>query len=212
MSSMQSPVPHPSTPDPIEIAGFRLEDRPNLHGFTGPRCPARCARFINAKSAEREAQVLECLQGEACQLKNVSRNSDGRVATVHAFIDRQESGAVLHELDKIGVGTAFGKVAMVPLMLLKPLPKTGDIMESSGAAGWIAALGLATNSTVMIVASMLISPLMGPILAACFATNVRDTGLIKKGILVELLGVGITFMVGLMAGVLSSIWHHIPDN
>ena len=36
------------------------------------------------------------------------------------------------------------------------------------AAGFMAAVGLACNSSVVVVASMLVSPLMGPILGIAF--------------------------------------------
>lgn len=41
------------------------------------------------------------------------------------------------------------------------------------SAGLLAGLGLAANNTVVIVASMLVSPLMGPILGAtwCISSN-----------------------------------------
>ncbi|GIL74932.1 hypothetical protein Vretifemale_4796 [Volvox reticuliferus] len=131
----------------------------------------------------------------------------------------QEAGIVLHELDKVGCGAAYGKVAMLPIQLLKPLPNVRDRhrhllslvskkawhlrgrmateeiytgVESGSdlsfdylafvvVAGLIAAVGLATNSSVMIVASMLVSPLMGPILAFSFGTSASDPYLMWKG-------------------------------
>lgn len=35
----------------------------------------------------------------------------------------QEVGYVLNALDKVGCGTAYGKVAVLPVLLLKPLPR-----------------------------------------------------------------------------------------
>ncbi len=67
-------------------------------------------------------------------------------------------------------------------------------------AGWIAAVGLATNNAVMIVSSMLVSPLMGPILGFTFGTIVRDRALFMRGMLSELVGLFVTFMVGFVAG------------
>eukprot|EP00951_Prasinocladus_malaysianus_P030593 scaffold288912_cov47-Prasinocladus_malaysianus.AAC.1 len=117
----------------------------------------------------------------------------------------------MHELDKIGCGSAYGRIALTPVEVLKPLPKSrvfskanlgaedkekakeaakdnstvearlaieeiySDIEGQSNITfdyiafiiigSVIAGLGLATNNTVMILASMLVSPLMGPILA-----------------------------------------------
>ena len=49
-------------------------------------------------------------------------------------------------------------------------------------ASFIALLGLLMDSSVVIVASMLVSPVMGPILAIIFGCIVADTNLRNKGI------------------------------
>ena len=50
---------------------------------------------------------------------------------------------------------------------------TADFMWGLACAGIIAAVGLFTNSSVMLVAAMLISPMMGPILAMTFAMAIK---------------------------------------
>ncbi|KAG2454156.1 hypothetical protein HYH02_001192 [Chlamydomonas schloesseri] len=159
-----------------------------------------------------------------------------------------ESGIVLHELDKVGCGAAYGKVAMLAVHLLKPLPNMRDrhltelVKErttwrlqgrmateeiytnvASGTdlsfdyvaftvvAAVIAGIGLATNNTVMIVASMLVSPLMGPILAISFGTSVKDWYLLSKGMLAEVVGVAVTFVTGLVIGFICCAWTN-PSN
>eukprot|EP00798_Chlamydomonas_sp_ICE-L_P001384 gene1384-32752_t len=244
--------------------------------------------------ADREAEVLECLQDE-CKLKNVSRQSDGVVAEIKVFVDKPVAGKCLHKLDLIGVGSAYGKVSMLPVLLHKPIPRVGDKFEdhieylgssdtwnvrgrvedkfedhieslgSSEAwnvrgrvgdkfedhieylgssetwnvrgrlsieemytnisepvssvfdyvvlctvAGWISAVGLATNSSVMIVASMLISPIMGPILMFCFGTSIQDYALIKRGIMLETIGVLVCFFAGIIAGFFCAAWIGVP--
>mmetsp|Transcript_12979 Transcript_12979/g.40978 ORF Transcript_12979/g.40978 Transcript_12979/m.40978 type:complete len:174 (-) Transcript_12979:76-597(-) len=77
-----------------------------------------------------------------------------------------------------------------------------DFVAFIVVASLVAGLGLATNNTVMIVASMLVSPLMSPILAFTFGTAVRDLALIKRGVYVEIVGVIVTFMVGMFVGVI----------
>ncbi|XP_071451791.1 uncharacterized protein [Hetaerina americana] len=67
-------------------------------------------------------------------------------------------------------------------------------------AGMVAAMGLVENSSVTLVASMLISPLMGPILAGTFGTVVQDKQLQKIGLLNELLGLASCIMVGFLYG------------
>lgn len=65
----------------------------------------------------------------------------------------------------------------------------------------IAAMGLVSNSSVAVVASMLVSPLMGPILGIAFgfsrwkdsrkATIVHDWHLLRKSLLSEIIGIGV---------------------
>ena len=52
-------------------------------------------------------------------------------------------------------------------------------------ASIIAFVGLVENSSVILVASMLVSPLMGPILAGVFGAVIRDRHLTMKGIIHE---------------------------
>ena len=53
-------------------------------------------------------------------------------------------------------------------------------------AGAIAFMGLLEDSSVVLVASMLVSPLMGPILAGVFGTVIRDASLRNQGVRHEL--------------------------
>lgn len=78
----------------------------------------------------------------------------------------------------------------------------GLIMVASAIAG----LGLATNNTVMIVASMLLSPLMNPILGFTLGAVMRDNYLVRVGIRAELGGLIATIFVGLCVGILFSPW------
>lgn len=66
----------------------------------------------------------------------------------------------------------------------------------------IAGVGLVENSTVSIVASMLISPLMGPILAGTFGAVIHDRKLQIIGVRNELLGLFLTVLVGFVIGLI----------
>jgi uncharacterized hydrophobic protein (TIGR00271 family) len=63
-------------------------------------------------------------------------------------------------------------------------------------ASVLAGIGLATNSSVITVASMLVSPLMAPIVGLTFGASVRDKKLVKKGLVAEALGVFVCFLSG----------------
>lgn len=69
-------------------------------------------------------------------------------------------------------------------------------------AAWIAGFGLATDSSTVVIASMLVSPLMGPCMGFTFGTMLREWPLVLRSLLNEclslLLCVFIGFLVGLM--------------
>ncbi|XP_064486468.1 uncharacterized protein LOC135398867 [Ornithodoros turicata] len=76
-------------------------------------------------------------------------------------------------------------------------------------AGMIAALGLMDNSVVSIIAAMLVSPLMGPIMAITFGIRIRDRSLIKVGLRTELLGLFLCLTFGFFFGIIMSYWGDI---
>ena len=64
----------------------------------------------------------------------------------------------------------------------------------------ISGVGLITDSAVTVVASMLVSPLMGPILCIAFGLTVSDSTMMRRGLRNEIVGVGICFGMGLLFG------------
>eukprot|EP00941_MAST-03F_sp_MAST-3F-sp1_P002072 g2072.t1 len=67
-------------------------------------------------------------------------------------------------------------------------------------ASIIASVGLATDSAVMVVASMLISPLMGPILATCFGAASSDSSMFFSGLKNEFIAFLIVLVCGFLLG------------
>ncbi|KAH8249033.1 hypothetical protein KR032_005328 [Drosophila birchii] len=68
------------------------------------------------------------------------------------------------------------------------------------SAAVLASFGLVENSTIFLASSMLISPLMGPIIAAIFGTVIQDRSLRKLGMLNELIGILMATLVGFLFG------------
>ncbi|KAL1420490.1 hypothetical protein MTO96_024308 [Rhipicephalus appendiculatus] len=87
---------------------------------------------------------------------------------------------------------------------------TFDFVAFIILAGMIAALGLMDNNVVSIIAAMLVSPLMGPIMAITFGIIVRDTALTKLGLKTELIGLFICLFFGFFFGLLNAFWGDIP--
>ncbi|CAF3710169.1 unnamed protein product [Adineta steineri] len=71
-------------------------------------------------------------------------------------------------------------------------------------ASMLAAFGLLENSTVIIVASMLVSPLMNPILGIVFGLSVREHSLWKRGFRNELIGLIICITCGFIIGLFTT--------
>ncbi|XP_030760170.1 uncharacterized protein LOC115885405 [Sitophilus oryzae] len=64
----------------------------------------------------------------------------------------------------------------------------------------LCALGLVENDKICMLSSMLISPMMGPVMAGTFGTVIRDKHLQKIGVRNELIGLGIATLVGFCYG------------
>jgi len=69
-------------------------------------------------------------------------------------------------------------------------------------ASIIASVGLLTNSAVVVLSAMLISPLMGPILSGAFALAIRDRRLLQQAVLAECRAAIATFFCGAVCALL----------
>ena len=76
-------------------------------------------------------------------------------------------------------------------------------------AGIIASFGLVENSTLILTACMLISPLMMPILAATFGTIIKDHKLQFWGLWNEIIGIILCIVVGYFFGIIVCITDYI---
>lgn len=64
----------------------------------------------------------------------------------------------------------------------------------------LASFGLVENSTIFLASSMLISPLMGPIIAAIFGTVIKEPSLRRQGMCNEIIGILLATFVGFLFG------------
>lgn len=69
-------------------------------------------------------------------------------------------------------------------------------------ASILASFGLVENSTLFLAASMLISPLMGPILAATFGSVIKDSKLHYWGLMNEFIGIFLCIFCGFLFGLI----------
>lgn len=77
---------------------------------------------------------------------------------------------------------------------------TFDFVSMLCVASILAAFGLIEDSTLFLIASMLISPLMGPIIAGIFGTVIKERSLQLMGLKNEMIGISLTTSVGFLFG------------
>eukprot|EP00981_Chlorochromonas_danica_P005346 scaffold1083_cov165-Ochromonas_danica.AAC.2 len=87
---------------------------------------------------------------------------------------------------------------------------TFNFIAQLAMASLIAGAGLLGNSATTVIASMLVSPLMGPILSITFGLSIGDKRTIRKGVRNELVGIAISLITGLIMGFFASLYYH-PD-
>ncbi|XP_052893238.1 uncharacterized protein LOC128300999 [Anopheles moucheti] len=77
-----------------------------------------------------------------------------------------------------------------------------DFVSMLAVASILAAFGLVEDSSVFLIASMLVSPLMGPIIAVIFGTVVKERTLQLIGLKNEIIGIMLTVSVGFIFGLI----------
>ena len=77
---------------------------------------------------------------------------------------------------------------------------TFDFLAMTTIAAVIAGSGLVGDSGTTVVASMLVSPLMGPLLCVTFGIASKNSDMIKRGLVNKLTGSAICFAVGCIIG------------
>lgn len=83
---------------------------------------------------------------------------------------------------------------------------TADYIVFTVCAGIISAVGLGRDDFVATVASMLVSPLMGPILGITFGFWENDVQLVLRSLRNEFIGLVLCIVVGLITGLVVAEW------
>ncbi len=128
---------------------------------------------------------------------------------------------IINELSKLGVGVAFGRIHVSSIDVVLPAPKPSEktetristqellssvIQPSKPTRNYIlfvvlssvlATLGLIGNNAVVLIASMLIAPFLGPVLGISLGIVLLDKKLIKNGLTAIIVG----FIISIIAGI-----------
>ena len=67
-------------------------------------------------------------------------------------------------------------------------------------ASVLAALGIVSNNSTTIIASMLVSPIMGPVVAMAYGTTIFDWRMIRVGLVTELVTLVLCIVIGAIIG------------
>jgi Domain of unknown function (DUF389) len=65
-------------------------------------------------------------------------------------------------------------------------------------ASILAGLGLVSNSSATIIASMLVSPLMGPVVGLAYGSTIHDWKLVRKSLIVEFISLFFCIVMGML--------------
>eukprot|EP01083_Nonionella_stella_P007309 21135_1 len=128
-------------------------------------------------------------------------NTDTNVASNGGFYESIHSRMVVKQVvERIMNSSAF----------------TFDYLLLLISASLIAVGGLATNNSVIIVASMLVSPLMGPVVAFTFGVTLKQRKMVDLGLKNELLSmlicIGTGFVFGYLYAVFTMNRNHWPTD
>lgn len=142
-------------------------------------------------------------------------------------VDDFQTNILLEELRAVGIGTAYGEIAVHPISLLissekivSNIPRTtginrdevfanlsglstlsGEFLLLTFLAAILAGVGLINNSSVVIISSMIVAPLLGPIaITSLGLLSLQTTPLIRKGIIAEIIGILLTIITGGVVG------------
>ncbi|XP_040161850.1 uncharacterized protein LOC120899743 [Anopheles arabiensis] len=123
-----------------------------------------------------------------------------------------EDGAKAGEMNKNNDGSAWNtflstvrarlNVAQIVEEVKHDAQVSFDFVSMLAVASILAAFGLVEDSSVFLIASMLISPLMGPIIAVIFGTVVKERTLQLIGLKNEIIGIMLTVTVGFIFGLI----------
>ncbi|GAB5353239.1 hypothetical protein AAMO2058_000020300 [Amorphochlora amoebiformis] len=189
------------------------------------------ANVVEVNVPEKIKELLEELKIEEASFVRDDDEEGGHhiLITVPLLPDR---GYLLREkLLEIGVGAYYGTLAILPIevyrsaksrdglsVLVRPEVEKVvrnaklsakidfDFLALTVVASILAGAGLATNNTVIIVASMLVSPLMGPIVSFTFGTVVSDWTMVLEALISETVAFMFCFLSGVAVGIGFSNW------
>ena len=78
-------------------------------------------------------------------------------------------------------------------------------------SGIVATLGMVRDNVAVIIGAMVIAPLLGPNVALAFGATVGDTMLIRKTLVTNLVGIGLSLLLAALCGMILTIDPETPE-
>jgi len=148
-------------------------------------------------------------------------------ATICVVVKTEHTSTILEELKGIGVGTIFGKIVVSPVALEISSKKKDSPVKGRGIsidemisniknlsllnltfvglivlAGILAAFGLIYDNVVIVIASMIIAPLLGPIALTVIGTMTPKNVYSRRAITAEIVGLFTIILIGFIVGII----------
>mmetsp|Transcript_826 Transcript_826/g.1290 ORF Transcript_826/g.1290 Transcript_826/m.1290 type:complete len:410 (-) Transcript_826:1022-2251(-) len=176
---------------------------------------------------EKSSEILKLYDN--LNISSITRIKCDPDLMISARVTESYLNEVTNGLEEIGVGISFGIMDVIDLLVTVPaIKKTrhksfransrplrslrAEVSSNAGlsldyiiftiVASIISGMGLASNSSVAVVASMLVSPLMGPIMGFTIGVLMRDKKLLLKSLLSETIGIILCFASGFLIGLI----------
>jgi len=177
---------------------------------------------------------------EKLKIKNMILLEGNNNSLVIIRCQKNSVPRVLELLNELGVGIEYGIIDILKLQVTIPelVEEELDVSEELSSrvsveeiestikegmelnidfylfiiiAAFIAGAGLILNSTAIIIGSMIISPLMGPILGVSYGMISKNYNLVKKGIFGQLISVIIAIGIGVLLASLAFLIYSSPS-
>ncbi|KRF85590.1 uncharacterized protein [Drosophila virilis] len=141
--------------------------------------------------------VMNCIASKAYPTETDKQPAAGHAPNDNNNQNAQKQGAWNRFMNSV---RSRLNVAQIVRDVRQDAAITFDFCILLVSAATLASFGLIENSTIFLASSMLISPLMGPIIAAIFGTVIEERSLRRLGMRNELIGILLATLVGFLFG------------
>ncbi len=156
-------------------------------------------RFIKLKEKDYykfEIIITELKTQELLSLIKKELNLKPGISTGEGYLTVHHTDLIAPVISEKGKVRELKELTMIDAKKFVKLDRNYFIL--SLCAGMIASIGLQLDNIVVLIGSMLISPLMAPVMAVSYGMSKSNKSLILNGLKSELLGISLIVLVSLL--------------